>query len=135
MYEVIEKVLEGVTWRVRVIVSPSESMFLWFLVEPGQEDIDRVVDRQLNQRLLDTPVVQEVKLSCSTWQFRKALNATGLRAAVEYAVANSGDQNVIDGWEFANDVERYNPLIVQFSQLLGKTDSEMDALFELARSL
>ena len=135
MYNIVEKILEKDTWRIRVIVTPAESMFLWFKTEPSQEDVDRIVDRQLTQRLLDTPIIQEIKLSCSTWQFRKALNVLGLRAAVEDAVVASNNQDVIDGWEFANEIERYNPLVIQFSQLLNKTDAEMDALFKLARSL
>lgn len=136
MYEIIEKQQEpSGQWRIRAIVSADESMFMWFGIEPEQTDIDRAIDRQLNQRILDNPVVETVQLGCSAWQFRKALNATGLRASVEYAVANSGDQNIIDGWEFANEILRYDPLIVQFGQALGKSEADMDALFELARTL
>lgn len=136
MYRITEKTQEpSGQWRIRAIVSADESMFLWFGVEPEQTDIDRAIDRQLNQRILDNPVVESVTQACSAWQFRKALNATGLRAAVESAVANSLDQNIIDGWEFANEILRFDPLIVQFGQALNKTEAELDALFELARTL
>src|SRR5450631_2872562 len=133
MYDIIEKQQEpSGQWRIRAIVSDSESMFLWFDIEPEQADIDRVIDNQLRQRILDTPVVETVQLTCTAWQFRMALNALGLRTAVETAIANSGDQNIKDGWEFTGEFHRYAPLVVQFGQALNKTDSEMDALFELA---
>ncbi len=136
MYEIIEKQQEPTgKWRIRAIVSATETMFLWFEIEPAQEDVDRIIDRQLQQRLLDAPVVQEVKSFCTAWQFRKALNLMGLREMVEAAVANSSDQNVIDGWQYSNEIQRYNPLVVQFGQQLGKTDAEMDALIELAKTL
>ena len=135
-YQIIEKQQEpSGQWRIRAIVSADESMFLWFGIEPGQADIDRAIDKQLNQRILDAPVVETVQLKCTAWQFRMALNALGLRNAVETAIANSGDQNIKDGWEFTSEFHRYAPLVIQFGLALGKTDEEMDALFELAKTL
>jgi hypothetical protein len=141
MYEVIEKIQESSgQWRVRVVVSEKESMFLWFSVEPDQHSINSVIDQQLKNRLyeqaLANPIVESVNTSaCSAWQMRKALNATGLRDAIETAVSASGDQTVKDGWEYATEFERYDPLVLQFGAALGKTDIEMDELFELARGL
>jgi len=71
----------------------------------------------------------------SAWQIRKALNQTGLRASVEAAVAASGDHDLIDGWEFAGEFFRNDPLVVGMGAALGKTDAEMDALFVLAATL
>lgn len=68
------------------------------------------------------------------WQIRKALNASGLRAAVEAAVAAS-DQQTKDAWEFAQEFRRDNPLIAAVAGAMGKTDGEIDALFALAVSL
>jgi hypothetical protein len=136
MYEIIEKQIEpSGQWRIRVIASESESMFLWFGVEPTQEEVDRIIDIQLRNRIVENPVVEIVDLSCSPWQFRKALNALGLRNLVEGAVAASDDQKVKDGWEFANPFYRYDPLVVSFGQQLGKSEKEMDQLFELAKTL
>lgn len=73
-------------------------------------------------------------LTVSPWQIRKALNATGLRALVETAVA-SADQTTQDAWEFAQEFRRDNPLIASVAAAIGKTDAEIDALFELAASL
>lgn len=143
MYEIIEKQQEPFDaalgtpgkWRIRAIVSAEESMFLWFDIEPDQADIDRVIDGQLRQRILDNPVVETAILSCSPWQFRKALNVLNLRNLVEGAVAASDDQNVRDAWQYTTVFNRFDPLVIQFGSQLGKTDSEMDALFELARTL
>jgi hypothetical protein len=136
MYQITEKEQEhGGKWRVRVIASPSESMFLWFDVEPTQDAVDAAVDKQLQQQALQNPVVETVILKCSAWQMRKALNAAGMRDAIEYAVANSGDQAVQDGWEYATEFNRYDPFVVQFGVAMGKTEAEMDALFQLGMSL
>jgi hypothetical protein len=65
------------------------------------------------------------------WQIRKALNALGLRAAVEAAVKAS-DQNTQDAWQYATEFRRDNPLVTNIGLALGKTSEEVDALFELA---
>lgn len=72
--------------------------------------------------------------SVTPWQIRKALNATGLRAAVEAAVSGA-DQTTRDAWEFAQEFRRDNPLIGAVAAQLGKTAQEVDDLFALARSL
>lgn len=68
------------------------------------------------------------------WQIRKALNAAGLRTAVEAAVA-AADQTTKDAWEFAQEFRRDNPLIAAVAVTMGKTEQEIDDLFTLARSL
>lgn len=65
---------------------------------------------------------------------RYVLNAQGLRAAVEAAVA-SADQNTKDAWEFEVNVRRDHPLIVAFSAALGLTDAQVDAVFRAADQL
>lgn len=67
-------------------------------------------------------------------QMRLALNALGLRATVEAAIA-SADQNTRDTWEFSLEVERDNPLVQAMGLALGKTEAELDALFTLASTL
>ena len=75
-----------------------------------------------------------VVISVSPWQIRKALNQLGLRAAVEAAVSGS-TQEVKDGWEFASEFRSDNELIIQLCHLLGKSDAERLALFQLAATL
>ena len=73
-------------------------------------------------------------MTASKWQIRKALNATGLRAGVEAAVA-AADQDTRDGWDFADEFRRDHPLIAGVALALGKTEAEIDALFALAVSM
>lgn len=71
----------------------------------------------------------------SAWQIRKALNASGLRAVVEKAVTDSGSQDLSDGWQYALEFERNNPLVLALGAALGKTPAELDDLWILAGSL
>lgn len=73
-------------------------------------------------------------MACSPWQMRKALDATGDRDAVEAAIT-SADRATQDAWEYATQFERLNHLVLTFGQVLGKTEVELDALFELAVTL
>jgi hypothetical protein len=136
MYQITEKEQEhGGKWRVRVIASPSEAVFLWFDVEPTQEAVDQAVDRQLQQQALSNPavVVTDV-LTCDAWQIRRALNQLGWRDAVEYAVENSENRDIQDGWFHATRFARYDPFVLMMVAVLGKTEAEADALFALAKS-
>lgn len=83
----------------------------------------------------EPPVLPEPPISVTPWQFRKALNSQNLRQTVEDAVTASTDQNLKDGWEFATQFVRNDPFVVSMGAALGKTDAEMDGLFELASSL
>lgn len=84
--------------------------------------------------LRPAPAVIQPIISVSPWQIRKALNATGLRSAVESAVA-AGDTTVQDAWHYATEFRRDNPLVNQLGAALGKTEADLDNLFELAQTL
>lgn len=73
-------------------------------------------------------------ISVTPWQIRKAINASGLRSAVESAV-EAADITVQDGWKYATEFVRTDPLIESFGATLGKTPAEIDALFALALTL
>jgi hypothetical protein len=73
----------------------------------------------------------EVPHSVTPWQMRRALNQLGLRATVEAAVAGA-DQDTKDGWEFALEIRRDNPLIAGMAAGLGLTSGQIDDLFRLA---
>lgn len=80
-------------------------------------------------------VIIETLPPVSAWQLRKALNATGLRADVENAVTASRNQDIVDGWEYAIEFERNNPLILSLAESLGKSKNDLDAIWNLAASL
>lgn len=67
------------------------------------------------------------------WQICRALNETGLRTAVEAAVAGA-DQNTKDAWNRATSFRRDNPLIASIATALGKSSADIDALFALAQT-
>jgi hypothetical protein len=80
------------------------------------------------------PVFHTVAAEISPRQIRQALNAAGLRAAVETAVASS-DQNTKDWWEFASTFERNHPVLVAMAVQLGMSTAQVDSLFAQAVSL
>ena len=65
---------------------------------------------------------------------RYVLNAMGLRAAVEAAVAAS-DQNAKDAWEFETNIRRDHPLVTGLSAALGLTSAQVDDIFRAAAVL
>ena len=67
-------------------------------------------------------------------QIRLALTQVGLRNAVEAAVA-AGDQATKDWYEYANEFERSNPLVVAMGSALGVSEQGMAELFALAATL
>ena len=76
-------------------------------------------------------VIDPVPESATPWQIRKALNALGLRAVVEAAVAQQ-DQDTRDGWEFATEFRRDNALLNALAAALA---IDLDAVFRLAVTL
>jgi hypothetical protein len=67
-------------------------------------------------------------------QARKAINAAGLRASIEAAVAASG-QDAKDAWEYATEIRRDNALIASMAAGLGLTSAQIDDLFRAAAAL
>ncbi len=75
-------------------------------------------------------------MQCSPWQFRKALNQLELRGDVEAMMADSNTpQDIKDGWEYAQQIERLHPDVIAMGQALDKTDEELDQIFALAMTL
>ena len=81
----------------------------------------------IGERMLPVVVV-------SPRQIRHALTLSGDRTPVETAVA-AGDQALQDWWGYATDFRRDHPEVIAMGAALGKTPSDLDALFDLARSL
>jgi hypothetical protein len=72
-------------------------------------------------------------ISVTPLQMRRALNASNLRDAVEAAVA-AAPQDVRDAWEFATEIRRNDALLISLATALGKSDADLDILFQLAAS-
>lgn len=74
-------------------------------------------------------------ISVNAWQIRRALNALGLRAAVEDFIKNSGDQDLIDGWEFSAHFESTHGFVTSVGTGIGKTEAQIIDVFRLAITL
>jgi hypothetical protein len=84
---------------------------------------------------LETVSETPPKLTCTAWQIRSALNKLGWRQLVENAVANSADQDLKDAWQFSQSFTQDHPKVLQISQSIGKTEADLQTLFELAITL
>lgn len=73
-------------------------------------------------------------LVVSARQIRMALTRIELRAAVEAYVA-SADQDTKDWWAFATEFQHGNAMIAAAAEALGKSPADVDALFDLAKTL
>jgi hypothetical protein len=76
-----------------------------------------------------------IPLVCSAYQIRAALNQLGWRQLVENAVANSADQDLKDAWQFSQSFTQDHPKVLQIAQSIGKTEADLQTLFELAITL
>lgn len=79
----------------------------------------------------DAPIISEF---VTMRQARLALLAAGKLEAVTAAVQQVGGAAQIE-WEYATEVRRDWPLVVQLTGVLGMTDADMDALFVQAATL
>ena len=70
-------------------------------------------------------------VTVSARQFRRALIQLNLLDPVNTLLASAPKSAQVD-WEFGTQVERNWPLIGQFAQALGKSESEVDDVFRLA---
>lgn len=86
-------------------------------------------------RIASIPAPTPPVYSCNPWQIRKVLNQIGLRQAVEDAVATSTDQTMKDGWEFATEFRSDDPFVQSMGAALGKTQTEIEQLIQLAATL
>lgn len=67
-------------------------------------------------------------------QARLALLQAGLLATVDAAVAAGGEADQIT-WEYATEVDRNSPLVVNMSAALNLSSQQLDNLFTLAATL
>lgn len=67
-------------------------------------------------------------------QIRLALTRLGLRAAIETYVSTA-DQDTKDSWQFSTEFDRGHSMVTTAAAALGKAAADVDALFELAKTL
>ena len=79
----------------------------------------------------NTPAPPFVPQVVTPLQARRAINAAGLRTAIEAAVA-AADQDTKDAWEYATEIRRDNPIIAAMAASLNLTGEQIDDLFRAA---
>lgn len=81
----------------------------------------------------ETIDIEELRknMICGPLQFRKALRAAGLHAEAVAYVANA-DEETQEAWEYAGEFRRLDQFILSAQVAMGKTDDEVDTLFQLA---
>lgn len=79
------------------------------------------------------------KISCTPRQARLALLAVGILDQVDAAIASIEDETARAGaaiaWEYATEVNRLDPWVVQLGGALGMSDEQLDELFVAAGGL
>lgn len=106
-----------------------------YIETPAGKGLTSYSFARIGGEVVAVPVFADLpKSNPSARQLRLALNALGLRQAVEDFVAAAG-QNVKDSWEYSTEFERNHPFVTAAKEALQKTDAELDALFDLARTL
>jgi hypothetical protein len=91
-----------------------------------QEELDEIAAR---------PPEPAPAAVCTPWQVRRAINALGLRDAIETAVAASTDQTLKDGWGVAQEFRSDDPFVLAMGAALGKTAEETRDMIAFASTL
>lgn len=95
---------------------------------------DQPVTAEMQARVqawYDAGEVNAVPRSVTPLQMRRALRATGLKATVDAALAAASEETR-EEWEYATAIYRDNATLEAMGHALGKSDADLDALFQLA---
>lgn len=100
---------------------------LWCSDEQAAQAIIDAFDPVVYARGLIPPVTRRQMLT--------ALHRAGLLETIKGAVTASGDIELQIAFDESQEFQRANPFLATMAAALGKTDSEIDAIFALAASL
>lgn len=67
-------------------------------------------------------------------QFRLALLSFGINISVIDSMLSDNPTGLVE-WNFASTIERDHPLVTTLGDAMGKSAAEIDAIFELAKTL
>jgi hypothetical protein len=116
---------EQTRWKVGAEFN-TDPVLIDFIGEPSLQGLTKTEP--------PAPPVVVPPIVVSARQIRMALSRLGLRAAVENYVG-AADQDTKDSWQFAAEFSRDHSMIATAAAVLGKTPADVDALFELAKTL
>lgn len=73
-------------------------------------------------------------MHCGPLEIRRALRQSGLLSSIKDFMKTAPEEVTV-AWEYASVFKRMDPLVLALQASLGKTDEEVDAIFELANTL
>lgn len=87
------------------------------------------VVRKTTQILKEEPPINVVPSEIQMWQARAILIRMGLLSQVNQAIANSGNLEIQNAWEYAPNVVRKSAFVATMAAALGLDDATIDNLF------
>lgn len=109
------------------------------VVEAGQQGWQAFLamnpDPYVPQPEPDPLEAERAAMKVSRLQARKAMRDAGIFAAVDAAVAASGNDDIQDAWANAIEFRRFSPTILALSAQIGLTDTQLDDLFRAAAAV
>ncbi|HEY6093822.1 MAG TPA: hypothetical protein VIU93_02605 [Gallionellaceae bacterium] len=106
----------------------------WYLPSGQSVQLDKLADAVPAGATRNAPVLPPPVPVLTPRQARLALNAAGLRAAVENAIA-AAPQDVKDTWQYATEVRRDDAVLLAMAAQIGITAAQLDQLFTTGAAL
>lgn len=131
--------IDATTWAVtladgstlRVGLAAGNSTALAAIAAVAEADVPLSPEAQAAQDL----AAERAGMVASGFQVRAALAQAGLLAAIEAAVAGSGDATLQLAWAHAVQFRRDSPAIAALAPGLGMGAAQLDALFRAAMAI
>ena len=98
----------------------------------GQQTIREYTAEEIADHAAAVLSAERAGMKVSRLQARKAMRDAGIFAAVDAAVAASGNDDIQDAWANAIEFHRFSPTILALSAQIGLTDTQLDDLFRAA---
>jgi hypothetical protein len=98
-----------------------------------------IVETQTGRNRTDEDIQESLinlrkNMSVTPLQIRRALRKKDLLNDIMTYI-NSSSEEIIEAWEYAIQIDRMNPLIIEASNILGISDDTLDDIFVLASKL
>lgn len=98
-----------------------------------------IVETQIGRNRTDEEIQESLNnlrknMSVTPLQIRRALRQNNLLNDV-LTYINSSSEEIIEAWEYAIQIDRMNPLIIEAANVLGISDDTLDDIFKLASRL
>jgi hypothetical protein len=105
----------------------------WIDIRLNEPDVKNVTPPPSAVPLTDAQKLDRwrAQTAVSKLQLIRAINAAGKRSQFNTALT-AADQDTQDGWNYASQINRNDPLVAAFAQSTGGTATDVDALFKAA---